>query len=119
MSNLSDLLNEHGLEAEALAAQSAAIEVLSNEDRARHGKRAAARRAKKSYEDAEAPKPERFRRGVSVRILKQAVDGVPVPRMSRKKILRAMNSLLAAQKKDAVELSAAFGDVAARPGKKK
>jgi hypothetical protein len=119
MSTFSDFLNEHGVKPADIAARSAAIETLTTDDRARRVKRAAARRVKKSYDESSAEKPERLGRGVTVRTIDQAVSGAPIPRTGRKKILRAVNSIMTSQKKDAVELAHLFGDVGPRTGKKK
>lgn len=91
---LRDFMNEHGVEADQVAAQSAAIEAKRPVEQERLHARAAARRAKKSYADAGAEKPDRLGRGISTRIVKAAADGQPVTRKNRMKIARALESLL-------------------------
>lgn len=119
MSNLTDFLSSNDIAPEAVVAQSQAMERLSDEDRAKNVVRASARREKKSYDDANAPKVARLGRGVTSRTLGSALAGAPVSRVARKKITRAVNAILTTKKKDTVPSSALFGDVAARKGKKK
>lgn len=118
MSNLSDFLKENGIAPEAVVQRSAALEKASFEDRAALTKREDARRNKKSYAEVEAAKPGTLGRGVSMRTLGEAMSGQPVPRTGRKKITRAVGSLLQSQKKDAVDFRVLFGDVGAKKGKK-
>ncbi len=118
MANLSDILNEHGIKAADLEARSHALEAHGVEDRAALVKRQDARRNKKSYADAGAAKPAHLGRGVSVRTIEAALAGHPIPRVGRKKIFSALNSLLTSQKKGALEFKAVFGDVPSRKGKK-
>lgn len=119
MSIFSDFLSENDLTAEQVSDRSKAIETLSQADRDKRVLRETARREKKSYEDAGAEKPVALGHGVSPRIVKLAVDGQPITRTSRKKVVRAVNSLLQSQKKDAIEWRALFNDVGARKGKSK
>lgn len=116
---LSDFLNEHGLKPEDLAARSKALETMNSKDRELAVKRAAARRAKKSYEEESLGKPGSLGYGVSQRILGHALEGHPITRVSRKKIARAVNSLLKSAGKDEVEWRQLFADVPSRKGKKK
>lgn len=119
MSNLSDFLNENNISAEQLVERSDALEHLSHADREKKVAREAARIAKKSYSDAGVEKPAGLGRGVSQRSLRDALAGTPVPRVARKKITRAVNSILVSQKKSEVEWRALFADVGARKGKSK
>ncbi len=119
MSNLSDFLTENGISAEDVVAASKGLEGFSNADRQKNVERAAARRAKKSYEEAETPKLDKFGRGVTLRTVKEGLSGSPLPRIGRKKIVRAVNVVLKGKKKDATELPVLFGDVGARKGKSK
>ncbi len=121
MSNLSDLCAENGITPEALVATSKALEAQSVADRELLVKRADARRVKdkdKKTEEAEIAKPAGLGRGVSICTVQRAWDGAPQARLVRKKILRAVNAQLASQKKDAVDVRAAFGDVGSKKGKK-
>ncbi len=119
MSQFSDFLSENGFSNADVVARSKAIETLSTKERAVMVQRANARRTKKSYEEAEAGKPAALGRGVSERTIKLASEGTPVTRTARKKILRAVNSLLASAKKDAVETKILFADVKSRNDVKK
>jgi len=94
MTTLQDFLNEHGVEPQQIAAQSAAIEAKGAEEQARLHARHTARREKKAYADVGAEKPQRLGRGISPRIVKAAVDGQPVTRKNRQKIVRALESML-------------------------
>lgn len=117
MSNLSEFLTENGLTPEQIAERSRAVETLSRADRHLLVQRADARRAKKSYEEAGAEKPRPMGRGVSLRTVRQAMDGRPLTSSSRRKIVRAVNSLLLSQSKSEVEWRALFADVGTRKGK--
>jgi hypothetical protein len=119
MSNLSDFLNENKITADQVVERSAALEQLSLADREKKVAREVARVEKKSYTDAGIEKPAGLGRGVSHRSLRDALAGTPVPRTARKKITRAVNSLLVSQKKSEVEWRALFADVGARKGKSK
>ncbi|MEO1229038.1 MAG: hypothetical protein AAFZ18_09050 [Myxococcota bacterium] len=90
--------------------------MISQADRDKYVARAAARRAKKSYEDASADKPTGLRRGVSMRTLQLALDGQPITRVNRKKIARAVEKAL----KNEVEVTVLklFADVRSRNHKK-
>jgi len=115
---LRDFLNEHEVDPKQVAAQSSAIEAKQVDDRARLHARAAARRAKKSYADAEAPKPERLGRGISTRIVQAAADGQPVTRKNRAKIARALESLLSPRGVE-VDASKLFADAPKKKAKTK
>lgn len=115
-SQLADFLNEHNLTADQIVAESKAAEALSQKDREAYVKRADARRTKKSYEDVEAAKPGALRRGISIRMVKLAIDGQPVTRVSRKKITRAVEKLL--KNETEVTVLKLFGDVRSRNHKK-
>lgn len=118
MSNLSEFLSENSFSIEQVADRSTALETLTTADRDRRVARETARREKKKYDEAGAEKPARYGRGVSVRTMKLAADGQPVTRLSRKKITRAVNSLLESAKKEPVEWRVLFADVGSRKGKK-
>ena len=117
MSNLSEFLTENDLTPEQVVSQSRVLEAFSRADREILNRRATARRAKKSYEEAGVDKPRAMGRGVSLRIVRLALEGKPLTSGSRRKIVRAVNSLLAAQSKGEVEGRALFGDVRRRKGK--
>ncbi len=117
MSKLSDVLSENGLNAESVVARSKAIEKMSSADRDKRTLRETARRTKKTYEETNAEKPSAYGRGVTERNMGIAMAGGPVTRTVRKKITRAVNSLLTSAKKDAVDTKILFEDVPARKGK--
>lgn len=119
MSNLADFLKENDITAEQVVDRSKALEKLSQADRERRVARETARRNKKSYDDAGADKPEALGRGVSIRTVKIALDGNPITRSNRKKIVRAVGSLLQSQKKEPVEWRVLFSDVGPRKPKSK
>lgn len=119
MSNLSDFLSENSITAEQVAERSKILETLDSKGRDAAVKRSDARRQKKSYDEADAPKPAGLGRGASLRTVKEALEGKPIPRAGRKKITRAVNSLLVSQGKSEVEFRALFADVGARKGKSK
>lgn len=119
MSNLSEFLQENDITPEQLEKRSKILEQLNAKGRQVVVKRAAARRQKKSYEEADAPKPGGLGRGASLRTIKEAMDGKPIPRVGRKKITRAVNSMLVSQGKSEVDFRALFADVGARKGKSK
>ncbi len=119
MSNLSDFLQENEIEPEAVVDRSKVLETRDAAEREKSVKRAAARRAKKSYEELSIEKPQGLGRGVSMRTLRDALEGNKVPRLGRKKITRAVNSLLASQSKDEIDFRALFADVGSRKGKGK
>ncbi|MGF1511130.1 MAG: hypothetical protein ACFB9M_16675 [Myxococcota bacterium] len=100
MSRFGDFLEEHGIDLQQVVRESAALEHRTSEDRELMVKRASARRAKKGYADADAPKPKGLGRGVSVRTVRDAMDGRPVSRLCRKKLVRALNVILGHQSKD-------------------
>lgn len=114
MSNLSEFLKQHGLSTEDVTLRSEALERPCAPTRKAFAKRRQARRDKKPYQDAGAEKPSKLGRGASGRTLKEALAGTPIPRLGRKKITRAVNSLLASAKKEAVEWRALFSDVKAK-----
>lgn len=119
MSMLSDFLNEHGITAEQVLAQSVAIEHVHLADRELYARRIAARRAKKPYAELSVEKPKALGRGVAAKALKAALEGTPQPRIVRKKILRAVNGVLASKKVEAVDWRKLFADTPSRKGEKK
>jgi len=110
MSKFGDALEEFGIDPAKLAAQSAAMEAFHHADRERMAKRADARRSKKSYDESEAPKPERYGRGVSLRTISNAIAGRPTTQTNRKKLVRAMNGMLTHSGKDPVDVPSLFED---------
>jgi hypothetical protein len=119
MSMLSDFLNQNGVKPEDVVARSRALETLNCQDRELRTKRKTARRLKKTYEESEAKKPGSLGRGVTMRTMKAALEGQPVTRLNRKKIARAVSSLMQSAKKDEVEWRKLFQDTPSRKGKKK
>ncbi len=119
MSNLSDFLEENGIDPSAVVARSKAMESRDAGARALGVQREAARRAKKSYDELSLGKPESLGRGVSLRTLNEALAGHKIPRIGRRKITRAVNALLVAKSKDEVDFRVLFGDVGSRKGKSK
>jgi hypothetical protein len=117
MSKLSDFLKENSLTAADVAKRSNAIEKFSVTERAQQVARSDARRNKKPYADVKAEKPAKYGVGVSERVVSLAVNGGKVTRISRKKITRAVASLLASKKKEAVDWRALFADVGSKKGK--
>ncbi len=111
---LKDVMTEHGLEPEQVASESAALERDGPTERAQRLARSAARRAKKSYDEAGAPKPERLGRGVSARLVRAAAEGEPIGRKGRMKITRAVNACLTRKGADTMEGEKLFAD-APRP----
>jgi hypothetical protein len=116
---LSDFLNENGVKPEDVVARSTALETLNTSDRALRNKRREARRLKKTYAETEATKPGSLGRGITMRTMTSALEGQPVTRLNRKKIARAVSSLLKSAKKDEVEWRKLFTDTPSRKGKKK
>lgn len=119
MSMLADLLNERGISKEELVARSRALESHTLEERAVTIRRADARRNKKPYAELKLDKPKALGRGVSPGLVGRALAGQKIPRVTRKKILRAVNSILVSKKSAAVEVRQVFGDVGSRKGKSK
>lgn len=119
MSNLSDFLNEQGIKPEALVDVSRDLERLSPEERTTMVSREMARREKKPYAELNLAKPAGRRRGLTMGSLHRAMQGQPVPRLVRHKVVRAVNAMLASAKKDAVDVRPLFGDVPSKKGKAK
>ena len=119
MSNLSDFLQENDIDPDALVARSKVIETRDVAQREAGVKRAAARREKKTYEELSLEKPKGLGRGVSLRTVREALEGQKIPRLGRSKITRAVNALLAAKGSDEVDFRVLFADVGARKGKSK
>lgn len=119
MSMLADFLKEHGISTEELIDRSDALEARGIADRALLQGRARARREKKAYAELELEKPRGLGRAVSRPAIDRALAGKPMPRLVRKKITRAVNSVLASKKQEAVETRKLFGDVPSRKGAKK
>jgi hypothetical protein len=103
MSKFGDVLEENGIALEALVRQSSVMERFTTRDRDLMNQRAIARGAKKSYADAGADKPNRYGRGLTMRTVRAAAQGAAVSRISRKKIIRALNAILEHQSKDPVD----------------
>lgn len=119
MSQFAEFIQEKGVEPARIVQQSRALETLTPEDRSRRSQRSVARRNKKSYADAEAPKPDRFGRGVSLRTVTNAMEGKPVTRMNRKKIARALDAMLSPQGSEPVDIQKLFADAPKKKPKKK
>lgn len=117
MSNIADFLKDNNITPEQVVEVSKTVEHLNSDDRDKRVARESARRNKRSYEDASAAKPSALGRGATMRAMNLALKGEPLTRTSRKKITRAVNSILQSQKKDVVEWRALFADVGARKGK--
>ena len=73
--------------------------------------------ATKKYAELELKKPERMGRGVTLKQIDAAAAEVPVARKVRTKILRAVNTILAAKKETAVDMKALFEGTKHRAGK--
>lgn len=119
MSNLSDFLQENDITPDAVVARSKSMESRSASERQTDAKRASARREKKTYDELKIEKPSSLGRGVSLRTLREALEGNKIPRLGRKKITRAVNAILEGKSKDAVDFRALFADVGSRKGKSK
>lgn len=119
MSNLSEFLEENDIAPESVVARSQSLESRDTASRVLGVKRADARRAKKTYEELSLEKPAALGRGVSLRTLREAIEGRKIPRLGRRKITRAVNALLTAKSKDEVDFRVLFGDVGSRKGKSK
>src|SRR5262245_20824932 len=103
MSNLSDFLSENNIKPEALVTLSHALEQFSPDERSQMAKRSEARRNKKTYAELSLEKVKSRGRGISSGTLHRAMEGQPVPRLVRQKILRAVNASLLSQKKSEVD----------------
>lgn len=121
MSNFSDFCTEHGIEATALNAASAGLEKHNTKDRAVMIARVKARKAKKGYDESDdtKTKPKSLGRGVSTGTIKRAMEGKPLPRIARSKLVRAVNANLVSAKKDAVDWRVLFADAPVKRGKSK
>ena len=110
MGAFSDVMNQHGVKAEALLKQSNKMEALDDTDNDLYAKRAAKRAtaADGGYEKAGIAKP-RSGRGISDKHLAAAVAGTPVPRKARAKLARAFNALIKETGKPAVATAVLFG----------
>lgn len=73
--------------------------------------------AAKKYAELDLKKPERMGRGVTLKQVDAAAAEVPVARKVRTKILRAVNTILAAKKETAVDMKALFEGTKHRAGK--
>ncbi len=117
MSILADFLNENGFSATDVAKRSASLEAFDDAARVKKVVRREARRTKKPYTEVGADKPSKLGRGVSERTVKSALAGDKIPRTGRKKITKAVSSLLQSKKKDPVDWRKLFADVGAKKGK--
>jgi hypothetical protein len=117
MTVLGDFLKEKGIALDAVCHASAAAEALTVNDRELRAARSRARTEKKSVVELGLEKPPRLGRSLSTRTLSAAVQGQRISRLGRKKILRAVNALLAGQSADPVEARFLFSDAprAAKP----
>lgn len=117
MSQFSDFIQEQGISADDLIATSSTLEKLNAKQRETLVAREGARRNKKTYEELGLNKPNSLGRGVSPDITQRAIAGTPIPRVARKKLVRAVNAKLAGKKADPIDGKALFGDVAVKKGK--
>ncbi len=109
-SKFADFLQGQKIDPRRVASASQQLEKLRPEDRASKLRK----RLGKSAESAAAsppaeagPKP-RSGRPVTPRLLKNALDGKPVPGPAKTRLLRAVNRILEQKKKDPVDLRALF-----------
>ena len=112
MSNFSEFTQQNEITAAAIVAASKGLEDFTSADRELMSKRHIARRAKdkKSYEELNIGKAAHSGRGVSLNTVNRALAGAKLSRLTRGKLLRAVNALLVHQKKDAVDVLALFGN---------
>jgi hypothetical protein len=107
---LKDFLSSNDFTAEGLVAASKTVERRSIEERGIGARRADARRLKKTYAELELTKPKGLGRGLGTATVMKAIEGEPVARLTRKKIVRAVNEMLAKKKKGAIEWRQLFAD---------
>lgn len=119
MSTLKTFIDGKGITTQAIAITSRRLEAFGDNDWTLRDQRAAKRRnePEKKYAEANLAKPKSGR-GVSLKVVEQAVAGKPVTRKSRAKILAAVNALLAKKKQGAADMKALFEGTAMRAGKK-
>lgn len=117
MGTFSDFVTSNGLDVDGLVRMSSRTEAHSAKDQTLLVKRAAKRRTDKdkSYADASIEKPASGR-PFSVAHFNNALKDTPVPVRVRSKMLKAINASLAKKGKEAVDMKAVFGDVAAAKG---
>jgi len=112
MSNMmSDFLSSNGLTAEDVVKASKKVERWGDADRTLASKRSHARRTKKPYAELELGKPQGLGRGLRLATVNKALSGAALPRIARKKIVRAVNECLTSKKKDPIEWRQLFSDV--------
>lgn len=107
---LKDFLSSNGFSAEGLVAASKTVERRTIEERSIAARRADARRTKKTYAELELSKPKGLGRGLGAATVQKAIDGKPLSRVTRKKLVRAVNELLASKKRPAIEWRQLFAD---------
>lgn len=119
MSTLKTFIDGKGITTQAIAITSRRLEAFGENDWTLRDQRAAKRRnePEKKYAEANLAKPKSGR-GVSLKVVEQAVAGKPVTRKSRAKILAAVNALLSKKKQGAADMKVLFEGAAARVGKK-
>lgn len=122
MGTLKSFLESKKITAEQIHNTSKRIETWDADSRTllvkRVAKRADKELAAKKYDELNLAKPTRMGRGVTVKQVNAASADVAVPRKVRTKILRAVNTILAAKKESAVDMKALFEGSKAKPGKK-
>lgn len=120
MGAFADVLKQHGIATPQLVAKSNEVEALQDEDLALVAKRAE-KRAKtpdQGYDKLGIAKP-RTGRGVTKLQVEAALADKPIPRRARAKALRAVNAMLKAKGKDAVDIKTLFAKVESRRGASK
>jgi sulfur carrier protein ThiS len=120
MGAFADLLKQHNISSPQLVAKSNEVEALQPEDFVLKTKRADKRSntPDQTYEKLGVAKP-RTGRGITAKQVAAASEDKPIPRRARAKALRAINAMLKAKGKDAVDVKAAFAKVESRRGKSK
>lgn len=118
MSTLKTFIDGQKITPQAIAITSRRIEAFKDGDWMLRQKRAAKRRSEpeKKYAELNLAKPSPGR-GVSEKAVAIAVEGKPVARKVRGKILRAVNTILTKNKQPAVEMKALFEGAEMKKGK--
>jgi len=118
MSTLKTFIDGQGIKPENIAITSRRIEAFKENDWLLRDQRAAKRRnePEKKYAELNLAKPAPGR-GVSDKAVGIALEGKPVARKVRAKILRAVNTILTHKKQTAVDMKALFEGAEMRKGK--
>lgn len=112
-----NIVKEWNLKIEDIVEASRRAETRSAEDRILTAKRRQAAREGKKLVEAGIKKPK-VGRGLTVKAVQIAIDGVPQSRIVRGKLLRAVNALAKHNKKKAVTTAELFGETKRRVGPK-